>query len=438
MAPGSRSRPIVLGTITVLAAASVIAVTALVTFLARVALEWASRGLVGTGQAALALWDVVAWTPQWWAAIPACIFFAAQSRFAALRIFWGAPFWWWILGGGWWSAIGSGIVLFNSAFIGAGPFWCDAQETTRICSTSLALPRKCQGGSLTESGLPLCAALSWHRLAVIAWPLLKASVRVSSRLWITIPLAVAVLVGAALRLHAAGAWCLACAASGEPTDDLTASHSLSAGWGLLFLIWLAATARLAHGAVGPLLDASVPDDATGEVARVLGCRDYFSVLEIELTADREAVRKAYRSKVLIVHPDKCMSPHAAAAFRRVNDANTTLSDDVQRADYIQQLVDFATAQRDKARAKRTPPSGGMCLCSATWVSEWAMLRSDNARAHPLFCSLLRRLDQASATVRRWRTDRLRRLRDLLPRAQLCARAAASRRKPGRAGGERRT
>lgn len=53
-------------------------------------------------------------------------------------------------------------------------------------------------------------------------------------------------------------------------------------------------------------------------------------------------------QVLLVHPDKCMSPHAAAAFRRVNDANTLLSEDARRAEYVQQLVDYAN-QKERVR-----------------------------------------------------------------------------------------
>lgn len=265
VAPGSGSRPVVLGVVTLVAAASVLAVAALLASLARVALEWASLGLKGTGQAALALWSAVAWSPQWWAAIPACAFFFFQSRFAALRIFWGAPFWWWLLGGGWWATVGSIVAIFNRAFIGSVPFWC-APVAVSFMPLSHA---PAQGGR--SPILPLATEIcqsSLHflrhcRLSLIGWPLLKASVRISSRLWITIPLACAVL----------------------------------AGWGLLFLLWLVAEARLAQEADGVLLDTTVPEDATGEVARVLGCRDYFSVLEIDATADKDAVRKAYRSKV---------------------------------------------------------------------------------------------------------------------------------------------
>jgi hypothetical protein len=82
-------------------------------------------------------------------------------------------------------------------------------------------------------------------------------------------------------------------------------------------------------------------DAEGEVARSLGCRTYYAVLELDENTDDEAVRKAHRRKgararlaqlftlhadarsliqiALLVHPDKCSSPYAKAAFQRVQD-----------------------------------------------------------------------------------------------------------------------
>ena len=63
----------------------------------------------------------------------------------------------------------------------------------------------------------------------------------------------------------------------------------------------------------------MPKDAEGEVARILGCRTYYEVLEVGDDTDEESVRKAHRRKALLVHPDKCSSPHAKAAFQRVQD-----------------------------------------------------------------------------------------------------------------------
>jgi DnaJ domain len=60
----------------------------------------------------------------------------------------------------------------------------------------------------------------------------------------------------------------------------------------------------------------------GEVARVLSCTDYYEVLEVERTADEGAIRRAKRSKALLVHPDKLpgdASIGAAEAFHRITE-----------------------------------------------------------------------------------------------------------------------
>lgn len=178
---------------------------------------------------------------------------------------------------------------------------------------------------------------------------------VSTRLWITIPLAFSILAGATAVFCASSPLRLVRSAELPHQPFVALVNRINpppcpSGWGLLFLLWLVANAKLAQEAEGALLDGTVPEDATGEVARVLGCRDYFSVLEVEPAADKDAVKKAYKSKVLMVHPDKCGGLHAAAAFRRVNDANTLLADDARRANYIQQLLDYA-AQRDLVRMR---------------------------------------------------------------------------------------
>ncbi len=65
----------------------------------------------------------------------------------------------------------------------------------------------------------------------------------------------------------------------------------------------------------------------GEIARVLGARDYFAVLG--LSADEagsltdEAVKSAYRRTQLRVHPDKAGpdAPGAEQASKRVNEVS---------------------------------------------------------------------------------------------------------------------
>ena len=77
----------------------------------------------------------------------------------------------------------------------------------------------------------------------------------------------------------------------------------------------------AFEARGHLLSTAVPSDATGEVARVLGCQNYYAVLEVPVTADENEVKKHFRKKMLLVHPDKNGgAPHSNEAFDRVKQA----------------------------------------------------------------------------------------------------------------------
>lgn len=74
------------------------------------------------------------------------------------------------------------------------------------------------------------------------------------------------------------------------------------------------------------LDCSVPEGAGGEVARVLSCTDYYQVLEVERTADEATIRRAKRSKALLVHPDKLAaeaSIGATEAFHRVTEVRAS-------------------------------------------------------------------------------------------------------------------
>ena len=62
----------------------------------------------------------------------------------------------------------------------------------------------------------------------------------------------------------------------------------------------------------------------GEVARVLGSKDLYEVLELPRNADEEAVRKAKRLKSLATHPDKLGGAVGAKeAFQRVTEVRLT-------------------------------------------------------------------------------------------------------------------
>ncbi len=53
-------------------------------------------------------------------------------------------------------------------------------------------------------------------------------------------------------------------------------------------------ARKKAEAEGILLSTEVPKGATGEVARVLGCDNYFDVLEVPREAEANDIKKAHR------------------------------------------------------------------------------------------------------------------------------------------------
>ncbi|KAG1135217.1 hypothetical protein G6F37_012462 [Rhizopus arrhizus] len=68
------------------------------------------------------------------------------------------------------------------------------------------------------------------------------------------------------------------------------------------------------------------------VKAVLACgSDYYKVLAVERTATDIDIKKAYRKKALLFHPDKNSAPRADEAFKLVAEAFETLSDSNKRA-----------------------------------------------------------------------------------------------------------
>jgi len=113
--------------------------------------------------------------------------------------------------------------------------------------------------------------------------------------------------------------------------------------GLLALAGLARAqeeARLAADPDSPVLPALAYGDAEGEVRRVLLCVDCFGVLEVPVTADDAEIKKAYRKKLIVVHPDK--NPGKARceeAFDRVKTAFEKIGKEEDRARYARALVE---------------------------------------------------------------------------------------------------
>jgi molecular chaperone DnaJ len=62
--------------------------------------------------------------------------------------------------------------------------------------------------------------------------------------------------------------------------------------------------------------------------------DYYSLLDVQKTASKEELKKAYRKKAMLYHPDKNPGDKAAEAkFKEINEAYEVLSDEQKRAAY---------------------------------------------------------------------------------------------------------
>jgi molecular chaperone DnaJ len=62
-------------------------------------------------------------------------------------------------------------------------------------------------------------------------------------------------------------------------------------------------------------------------------RDYYEVLGVERTADKDTLRKSFRKLAQKYHPDVNKSPEAEALFKEINEAYQVLNDDQKRATY---------------------------------------------------------------------------------------------------------
>ncbi|CAI9303400.1 unnamed protein product [Lactuca saligna] len=86
----------------------------------------------------------------------------------------------------------------------------------------------------------------------------------------------------------------------------------------------------------------IKDDvnAINEMKRILGCVDHYEALGLSRYKKIDALllKKEYRKKAMLVHPDKNMgSPMASESFKKVQCAYEILSDSLKKRDYDEQL-----------------------------------------------------------------------------------------------------
>jgi curved DNA-binding protein CbpA len=79
--------------------------------------------------------------------------------------------------------------------------------------------------------------------------------------------------------------------------------------------------------------------------------DYYKILEIPRTANLEEIKRAYRVKAKLVHPDVNNSPKANEVFAVVNEAHEVLTDETKR--YLHDVkLNFIDTEKANAERKK--------------------------------------------------------------------------------------
>ncbi|KAF2472148.1 DnaJ-domain-containing protein [Lindgomyces ingoldianus] len=95
-------------------------------------------------------------------------------------------------------------------------------------------------------------------------------------------------------------------------------------------------------------------DKDAEIARILGVfkLDAYAVLDLQPGVPESDIKKVYRNKSLLIHPDKTPNPQAPEAFDRLKKAQTVLMDEKQRTSLDEAIADARMlTMRDKKLTK---------------------------------------------------------------------------------------
>ena len=69
------------------------------------------------------------------------------------------------------------------------------------------------------------------------------------------------------------------------------------------------------------------------IKRVLATTDLYEILQVDRDADHGVIKKSFRSKALLLHPDKCDLDGAKEAFQKLSSAHACLMDSEKRGKY---------------------------------------------------------------------------------------------------------
>lgn len=103
---------------------------------------------------------------------------------------------------------------------------------------------------------------------------------------------------------------------------------------------------------------SIPpgSDEHNVIEEILNASDHYKVLSVPESVDSAQLRRAYLTKSVKVHPDKCSDPRATEAFQRVAEAWTVLSNEETRAEYDARGKQDAADNNSKPYTPPPPPS----------------------------------------------------------------------------------